>query len=261
MPYLNYPKNDFMKSVLLFIFFAIQQIACAQENNIKVEYKCVFNKNFDRGISLVNYSAVLNIRSAVSVFYMIPDSTQVVTGEAFVISPDIDTFLFISKNIRADRMVFAEPGLDGKIKYYRDTLHPMLWELHDDKKFIDSFECNKATAWFRGRLYIAWYCPSIPVPEGPWKLGGLPGLILEAYESNNDLHFIINRLSYEKHPSGSLERNFPEPIPDYERYKRHWKEIFRKMDGALAARESNSSCVGCQSNSTSKVYIWEKWAE
>lgn len=37
------------------------------------------------------------------------------------------------------------------------------------------FKCKSATAEFRGRKYKVWYTMEIPIPIGPWKLGGLPG--------------------------------------------------------------------------------------
>jgi hypothetical protein len=37
-----------------------------------------------------------------------------------------------------------------------------------------------ATGVFGGRTYDVWFTPEIPVPLGPYKLGGLPGMILQA---------------------------------------------------------------------------------
>jgi hypothetical protein len=41
-------------------------------------------------------------------------------------------------------------------------------------------ECKKATTNFRGRYWEAWYTEEIPIGQGPWKLCGLPGMILKA---------------------------------------------------------------------------------
>ncbi len=56
------------------------------------------------------------------------------------------------------------------------------WELEAETRQIGGLTVHKARARFRGRNYTAWYCPEIPVPVGPWKLHGLPGAILEAYD-------------------------------------------------------------------------------
>ncbi|AJH15523.1 GLPGLI family protein [Myroides profundi] len=54
------------------------------------------------------------------------------------------------------------------------------WELLDETKEIEGgIILNKATSTFRGRDYIAWYSLDYPMPYGPWKFSGLPGLIFE----------------------------------------------------------------------------------
>lgn len=49
---------------------------------------------------------------------------------------------------------------------------------------IAGYRCYKATTNHRGRNWIAWYAPEITVDDGPWKLCGLPGLILQAQTSD-----------------------------------------------------------------------------
>ena len=61
-----------------------------------------------------------------------------------------------------------------------DTLTSIPWKLSKNTKKIQNIQCFSAQAEYRGRVWTAWYAPSIPISSGPWKLYGLPGLILEA---------------------------------------------------------------------------------
>jgi hypothetical protein len=49
--------------------------------------------------------------------------------------------------------------------------------------------CQEATCHFKGRDYTAWFCPDLPVHIGPWKLNGLPGVIVDARDAKNDVIF------------------------------------------------------------------------
>ena len=73
-------------------------------------------------------------------------------------------------------------------RYEEDWEKPE-WEIGDSTRTILGYECIQAFSYFRGRRWIAWFTPEIPIQEGPWKLCGLPGLILEAYDANMDYSF------------------------------------------------------------------------
>lgn len=70
------------------------------------------------------------------------------------------------------------------------------WELYEETKTIGDFICHKAIVSFRGRNYTAWYTPQIPLPYGPWKLQGLPGVILEAYDTNKEIYWYFKSVDY-----------------------------------------------------------------
>ena len=42
---------------------------------------------------------------------------------------------------------------------------------------------------FKGRTWTAWFTTDIPLDNGPWKLCGLPGLILRAYDAKQQYIF------------------------------------------------------------------------
>ena len=82
--------------------------------------------------------------------------------------------------------------------YYEEDLPFFGWKIYDEKQNILSYTCQKATVSFRGRDFTAWFTADIPLPNGPWKFGGLPGLILKLYDSENNFIFECIGLEYLK---------------------------------------------------------------
>ena len=70
------------------------------------------------------------------------------------------------------------------------------WQLiPDSATTIIGYHCQLAKTNFKGRTWLAWYAEDIPVSEGPWKLCGLPGLILRAYDAQQQ--FYLNAIGLE----------------------------------------------------------------
>jgi len=68
------------------------------------------------------------------------------------------------------------------------------WKIQKEFKDISGFKCQKAMGFFRGRNYTAWFTSDISVPFGPWKLHGLPGLILEAYDDDQMIYVVAKHI-------------------------------------------------------------------
>lgn len=103
---------------------------------------------------------------------------------------------YIYKNYPETGDVTVSDAVAMQWYVYNDVLHPQVWEIRDSLRIIHGYECHLATADFRGRRWYAWFTPEIPIDNGPWKLGGLPGLILEAYDQNN--HYYYSLLGFEE---------------------------------------------------------------
>jgi|UPI000488CE98 GLPGLI family protein len=78
--------------------------------------------------------------------------------------------------------------------FVKDTARIISWELLNETKLINTFNCQKARGNFRGRTYSVWFTNDIPISLGPWKLNGLPGLILEATDSLNQFQFYAEKI-------------------------------------------------------------------
>jgi len=77
----------------------------------------------------------------------------------------------------------------------KDTLAISDWNIEDTTKMIANYKAYRATCTFRGRKWIAWFTPEIPFPFGPWKLCGLPGIILEAHDENKQWNYIVSTIN------------------------------------------------------------------
>lgn len=78
---------------------------------------------------------------------------------------------------------------DENTYIFTDTFLIPSWKVERETKRINKYLCQKATCYFKGRNYIAWFTTEIPVSFGPWKLQGLPGLILEASDTKSQVVF------------------------------------------------------------------------
>lgn len=63
------------------------------------------------------------------------------------------------------------------------------WDIKNEVKNILGHNCQMATTQFRGRDYIAWFASELPFSDGPYKFKGLPGVILELYDTKKHYHF------------------------------------------------------------------------
>ena len=70
-----------------------------------------------------------------------------------------------------------------------ETAPKINWKISKDTASFSGVKCQKATAYFKGRNWIAWFAPELPFQSGPWKLNGLPGLIIEANDEKNEVKF------------------------------------------------------------------------
>ncbi|MDR0420166.1 MAG: GLPGLI family protein [Prevotellaceae bacterium] len=70
------------------------------------------------------------------------------------------------------------------------------WEILEDTLTVTGYLCQKANCRFRGRNYTAWFAVDIPIQNGPWKFGGLPGLILKVYDSDKLYVFECTKIEH-----------------------------------------------------------------
>lgn len=126
---------------------------------------------------------------------------EILKKSCMTVEPDGSTSWDLSKGPvkTVNTYVFTNPS-DGSLTvyekfgedlgYYSEPLSEQQWiVVEDSTATILGYECILAESDYHGRHWRAWFTPEIPMSFGPWKLHGLPGLILKA-EADGGFSFI-----------------------------------------------------------------------
>ncbi|MCQ9641900.1 GLPGLI family protein [Chryseobacterium sp. WG14] len=78
----------------------------------------------------------------------------------------------------------------GDVNFYKiEEAVTLDWKITDHTKRINELKVQQAETNFGGRKWIAWFTPEIPLSYGPYKFNGLPGLIIEIYDTRKNYFF------------------------------------------------------------------------
>jgi GLPGLI family protein len=97
---------------------------------------------------------------------------------------------------------------DGEEDYKKEKLSEINWTITNETKIIEGFLCKKAvtelTKYGYTISYTAWYSEKIPVNDGPFEYGGLPGFILEISAENLFICKFVN-FKYDENLKTNIE--------------------------------------------------------
>lgn len=134
----------------------------------------------------------------------------------------------------ADSTVECVQYIEREYFLYEDTLPNINWVISEERKTVGGFITQKAIGGHRGRVYEVWFAPEIPIAYGPWKLGGLPGLILEAETQDGELSFTVDVIQIPT--DGILEIQPPQRGIRFKDFRTFWIETNRYEQQALERR-------------------------
>lgn len=203
-----------MKRLLLFAALTIATAAYSQEKPTHI--KALYNYEYTTdttdmsGAKVVRETMVLLSDGQRSIFYDQTYADEVAARKQQL--TDIDAHSMAMSGISSaterftvikDFSTMEQEYLDvifGENYRYSEKLEPQEWQVQSDTMTINGYLCNKATTSYRGRNWIVWYAPEVPVFDGPWKLCGSGGLIFRAYDSEEHYLFELTALSMESTP-------------------------------------------------------------
>lgn len=174
----------------LFVTLFFNQLCFAQ--NYKAEYLQVIN--FGDKPDTTSATLVFNNRQSVYSFGR-QEGEQMTNSK--VLSDDNSTDFYMKLRAPKGFVYFADfkdkiftnrEMLFTKPVIVVDSMVAINWKIDASaEKKVDKLNCKKAIGDFRGRTYEVWFTEDIPTNAGPWKLWGLPGLIVEVKDTKTDV--------------------------------------------------------------------------
>lgn len=101
--------------------------------------------------------------------------------------------------------VFAIPPTVYEVE--EDTEVPV-WTITEGLDSVCSFMCQKAKCEFRGKTWNVLFTEEVPTAAGPWKLHGLPGLIVSATDGEGIHTFRLIGLKQEVLPITHVDGHY-----------------------------------------------------
>ncbi len=211
-----------MNKLIFTLLIILPSLILAQEKTI--QNVANYNVNINMGMSTsIDYSLFFN--KNFSLFYQKnkneSNKNETTTKQNFIeeyinsMPPSPERFYYKKSN--SNSIYYNDQTLQ---RTYDIVDHDISydWKISNETKKVGNFSCIKATTRFRGRDYTAYFTTDIPLPFGPNKWFGLPGLILEIYDNDylyhaqvatihlgtintilNDLHKEVNNKNFITH--------------------------------------------------------------
>ncbi|MEC5394715.1 GLPGLI family protein [Bergeyella sp. RCAD1439] len=192
-----------MKKILFFVLLLVSFGAFSQEKNaFKIFYKYHYLKDSTEVHSQKSDTMVLETKPGRSVFYShlrkVGDSVfnkdkengmdqMTLLMNRYKYHLDKNAYR-ITKDFVKDTLIFYDEIL-AEAYQYTEKIPTINWSIEDEKDDLLGYSVGKAKGRFAGRDYVAWFSEEIPVPDGPYKFNGLPGLILKVEDTKKQFLF------------------------------------------------------------------------
>jgi GLPGLI family protein len=204
-----------MKVLIATLFSILLSFSVYSQNENEAIGKIVYVHNTQLiGDNELNGDAILYFNQNVSKYIHLASSNESYVKEddmsVYVVAGDAEGFP-IYKDLNTNKMSYTTTiGIGKKNCIVKDMLPLLNWSLAAESKMIGRFKAQKATTKYGGRSYEAWFTAEIPISSGPYKLYGLPGLILEARSLDGRVEFLFKEIVIDD--TVSQEHSLSEPV-------------------------------------------------
>lgn len=228
-----------VKQIISILLVCTLSLMFSQNKSFVYELK--FRPNAEKD-STATERFILDINQGKSMFRTIKDkdadSTFHATKRLSFMTTSFKDFKSVYKNLKLKE---TKKYINNFQKLFSIKItEDIAWKIDKETKYILGMKSQKATTSYGGREYIAWFTDEIPLQEGPYVFQGLPGLITEIYDQENDFQFSLIQIKksdgelYEKEKALSISwKQYEKLALDY--YADPTRELNTKNAGSAFA--------------------------
>lgn len=185
-----------MKKYFSILLVCINIYFFAQKIEFEPTVKITYNANLNLGEKNKKNKDFILVGNSQNYYFAI-DNIYRYDSRNYTSSGGIDTrknsIIFNERVLKVNnKTTVFTIAVDSKIRY--EESEPIKWVLYSDTKIINGIKCQMAATNKFGRRWIAYFSKEYPQSLGPYKFNGLPGLILELYDTRDDYHFIATKI-------------------------------------------------------------------
>lgn len=222
--------------IILLLFFNI----CFSQN-IKITYNYISKPD----TVMVSQNTILYVEGNDSYFFSEAKYLSDSLIEARKLNEQKTGIPMSFKNLPEDDVIYFLKRNNNVLEYYSTEFENIFkysesinfnWQIENEFKEINGYKVQKATVNVFNRDFVAWFTESISINDGPYKFKGLPGLIVEIYDTNKEHYFCMVGLENKKMDTSLLFRHKSIDITKkkYQEYREQYKkDPFQKIKSLM----------------------------
>ena len=249
-------KTINVEYMIRFGIVIIMCLMCCSSKAIEVLDTSYLHVNYEAKLKMnkekkhINRNVVLEIGKDVSVCYdskfrqfiALDDSLKMVrasVGEWIRTMENNGTFgrtvsFAVYKHLPAMNELTYTDEIFRYLYYYEQELPAIDWQMQNADSVVCGYSCSKAVGEWRDRRWTVWYSMDIPIDDGPWKLQGLPGLILHAEDAQGDFFFTCVGIEEKRSPIILWGDHMRKCTPEW--FQREITEFWKDQSGYVSFR-------------------------
>jgi len=226
------------KIFVLILLLSLQSFS--QNSFYEIEYVCVRTLNFK---VLTNDILYYDVDKKISYYkegnYIKLEEPKLPSENVVIISDNNTNNKNYIYTLFQENIIYDYTSPFEQYYTYSENLPEINWKITNETKNTEGIELTKATASFRGRNYEVWFSYEYPIPIGPWKFQGLPGLIFEVIDLSEpfNYHWQLKKISNKKRVIPFTGKNLKNVLTIQE-FLRNFKEEHMGYSDVVMSRSN-----------------------